>query len=74
MTGDPVYSTQVSRHVNAPRYAICRALLDADAIARRRVRADMTSQVSPVRSCEGGAFRVSLIRRARQSRQIGVTN
>jgi len=60
MTDDAVYSTQVSRHVNAPRSAVYRALLDADAIARWRVPAGMTSQVHQFDPREGGAFRVSL--------------
>ena len=60
MTDDAVYSTRVSRHVNAPRSAVYRALLDADAIARWRVPAGMTSQVHEFDPREGGAFRVSL--------------
>jgi uncharacterized protein YndB with AHSA1/START domain len=46
--------------VNAPRSAVYRALLDADAIARWRVPAGMTSQVHVFEPHEGGAFRVSL--------------
>jgi uncharacterized protein YndB with AHSA1/START domain len=60
MTDDAAYSTQVSRHVNAPRSAVYRALLDADAIARWRVPAAMTGQVHEFDPHEGGAFRVSL--------------
>ena len=60
MSDDAVYSTRVSRHVNAPRSAVYRALLDADAIARWRVPAGMTSQVHQFDPREGGAFRVSL--------------
>src|SRR5215469_7108653 len=60
MTDDAVYSTQVSWHVNAPRSAVYRALLDPDAIARWRVPDGMTSQVHEFDPHEGGAFRVSL--------------
>jgi uncharacterized protein YndB with AHSA1/START domain len=60
MTDDAVYSTKVSRHVNAPRSAVYRALLDAGAVAQWRVPADMTSQVREFDPREGGAFRVSL--------------
>jgi uncharacterized protein YndB with AHSA1/START domain len=60
MTDDAVYSTRISWHVNAPRSAVYRALLDADAIARWRVPAGMTSQVHEFDPREGGAFRVSL--------------
>jgi uncharacterized protein YndB with AHSA1/START domain len=55
-----MYSTQVSRHVNAPRSAVYRALLDADAIARWRVPAGMSSHVHEFDAREGGTFRVSL--------------
>lgn len=60
MSDDAVYSTRVSQHVNAPRSAVYRALLDADAITRWRVPAGMTSQVHEFDPREGGAFRVSL--------------
>jgi uncharacterized protein YndB with AHSA1/START domain len=40
-----MYSTQVSRHVSASRPAVYRALLDADAIAKWRVPAGMSSHV-----------------------------
>jgi len=55
-----VYSTQVSRHVSAPRPAVYRALLDADAIARWRVPAGMSSHVHEFDAREGGSFRISL--------------
>lgn len=55
-----VYSTQVTRHVDAPRQAVYRALLDADALARWRVPAGMSSHVHDFDACEGGAFRISL--------------
>jgi uncharacterized protein YndB with AHSA1/START domain len=55
-----MYSTQVSRHVNAPRSAVYRALLDADAIAKWRVPAGMSSHVHEFDARQGGSFRVSL--------------
>lgn len=55
-----MYSTQVSGHVNAPRTAVYRALLDADAIARWRVPDGMSSHVHAFDAREGGQFRVSL--------------
>ncbi|GAA0963011.1 SRPBCC family protein [Virgisporangium aurantiacum] len=53
-------STRVSRHVRAPRPAVYRALLDADAVARWRVPDGMTSHVHEFDAREGGSFRVSL--------------
>jgi len=55
-----MYSTQVSRQVSAPRPAVYRALLDADAIAKWRVPAGMSSEVHEFDASEGGRFRVSL--------------
>ncbi|MGW6020481.1 SRPBCC domain-containing protein [Streptomyces sp. NPDC055099] len=55
-----MYSTQVSGHVNAPRAAVYRALLDPDAIARWRVPDGMSSHVHAFDAREGGRFRVSL--------------
>lgn len=55
-----MYSTRVSRHVNAPRTAVYRALVDADAVARWRVPDGMTARVHEFDAREGGAFRVSL--------------
>jgi uncharacterized protein YndB with AHSA1/START domain len=55
-----LYSTEVSRHISAPRAAVYRALLDADAIARWRVPDGMTSQVHEFDAREGGAYRISL--------------
>ncbi|MFC5213813.1 SRPBCC domain-containing protein [Streptomyces coerulescens] len=53
-------STRVSRHVDAPRAAVYRALLDADAVARWRVPDGMTARVHEFDGREGGTFRVSL--------------
>jgi len=55
-----MYSAQVSRHVKAPPSAVYRALVDADAIARWRVPAGMSSHVHAFDAREGGRFRVSL--------------
>ncbi|MEV4683142.1 SRPBCC family protein [Streptomyces kurssanovii] len=55
-----MYSTQVSRHIRAPRAAVYRALLDADAVARWRVPEGMSSHVHEFDAREGGRFRVSL--------------
>ncbi|MDT4959477.1 MAG: hypothetical protein QOD31_3276 [Pseudonocardiales bacterium] len=55
-----MYSTQVFRHVNAPRSAVYQALLSADAIAKWRVPEGMTSRVHEFDASEGGRYRVSL--------------
>lgn len=55
-----VHSTSVNLHVDAPRRAVYRALLDAEAIARWRVPAGMHSIVHEFDAREGGRFRVSL--------------
>jgi uncharacterized protein YndB with AHSA1/START domain len=57
---EPVYSTQVTRHVRAPRSVVYRALLDPTAIANWRVPAGMTSHVHDFNAHEGGLFRISL--------------
>lgn len=53
-------STRVSRHINAPRALVYRALLDREAVAQWRVPNGMTSHVHRFDAREGGAFRVSL--------------
>ena len=55
-----VSSTRISRHVNAPRANVYRALLDADAVATWMVPTGMTSHVYAFDPREGGAFRISL--------------
>jgi len=55
-----VSSTRIRYHVDAPRAAVYRALLDADAIARWRVPTGMSSIVHGFEPREGGSFRVSL--------------
>jgi uncharacterized protein YndB with AHSA1/START domain len=53
-------STQLSQHVNAPRAAVYRALIDAHAVATWMVPDGMTSYVHEFDAREGGAFRISL--------------
>lgn len=53
-------STRVSRHVNAPRAQIYRALLDPNAIAQWKVPDGMTLHVHAFEAREGGTFRISL--------------
>jgi uncharacterized protein YndB with AHSA1/START domain len=55
-----MYSTQVSQHVRAPRAAVYRALLDAEAITRWRVPDGMSAEVHALEPRVGGRFRVSL--------------
>jgi uncharacterized protein YndB with AHSA1/START domain len=55
-----VSSTQVRRHIDAPRASVYRALLDAEAVAQWMVPAGMTSHVHAFDPREGGAFRISL--------------
>lgn len=53
-------STRISRHVNAPRAKVYRALLDARAVATWMVPVGMTSHVHVFDAREGGLLRVSL--------------
>jgi uncharacterized protein YndB with AHSA1/START domain len=53
-------STCISRHINAPRAAVYRALLDARAVATWKVPTGMTSHVHAFDAREGGSFRISL--------------
>lgn len=55
-----MYSTRASQHVRASRAAVYQALLDAEAIAKWRVPAGMSSHVHGFDAREGGSFRVSL--------------
>jgi uncharacterized protein YndB with AHSA1/START domain len=55
-----VRSTQVRRHLAAPRATVYQALIDADAIARWKVPNGMTCQVHSFEAREGGTFRISL--------------
>ena len=53
-------STRISRHINAPRATIYRALLDAHAIAKWKMPDGMTCRVHFFDAREGGSFRISL--------------
>src|SRR5512140_1171375 len=53
-------STRITRHINAPRAKVYRALLDAGAVAKWMVPDGMTSKVHDFNAREGGAFRISL--------------
>jgi uncharacterized protein YndB with AHSA1/START domain len=53
-------STRIRRHVNAPREAVYRAILDANAVATWMVPDGMTSHVRAFDPREGGSFRISL--------------
>ena len=53
-------TTSVTQHVNAPRSAVYRALLDANAVATWMVPDGMTSVVHQFEPRIGGRFRVSL--------------
>ena len=53
-------TTRVTRHIAAPRAAVYRALLDADAIATWKVPDGMTAHVHAFEPRAGGAIRVSL--------------
>jgi len=55
-----VSSTRVSRHVNAPREKVYRALIDARAVETWMVPTGMTSHVHAFDGREGGSFRISL--------------
>lgn len=53
-------STRVSHLVKAPRSAVYRALIDADAIVHWKVPRGMTCHVHSFDAREGGTFRISL--------------
>ncbi|PNG19830.1 SRPBCC family protein [Streptomyces cahuitamycinicus] len=55
-----MYTSRVSGHVDAPRAAVYRALVSAQAIARWRVPDGMSGEVHEFDAREGGSFRVSL--------------
>jgi uncharacterized protein YndB with AHSA1/START domain len=55
-----VATTEVARHVRAPRSTVYRALLDADAVRRWMVPDGMRSEVHEFDARPGGAFRISL--------------
>jgi uncharacterized protein YndB with AHSA1/START domain len=53
-------STRIRIHLNAPRAAVYRALIDAKAVATWMVPTGMRSQVHAFEAREGGRFRISL--------------
>lgn len=53
-------STRISRHINAPRAVVYRALLDARAVAEWKVPDGMTCHVHAFDAREGGVLRISL--------------
>jgi uncharacterized protein YndB with AHSA1/START domain len=53
-------STRISRHLNAPREKVYRALIDEKSVAAWMVPDGMTSQVHVFAGREGGQFRISL--------------
>jgi uncharacterized protein YndB with AHSA1/START domain len=53
-------STHSRCHINAPRAAVYRALLDASAVAQWKVPDGMTCEVHEFDAREGGSIRVSL--------------
>jgi uncharacterized protein YndB with AHSA1/START domain len=53
-------STRISCHINAPRAAVYRALLDPLAVAKWKVPDGMTAHVHAFDAREGGMFRISL--------------
>lgn len=55
-----MYETRLTRHLDASRSAIYRALIDPEALARWRVPDNMTSEVHEFEAREGGSFRISL--------------
>ncbi|MGH3364428.1 MAG: SRPBCC family protein [Nocardioidaceae bacterium] len=53
-------ATRVTRHLDAPRERVYRALLDPEAVARWKVPSGMSCEVHEFVGHEGGAFRISL--------------
>jgi uncharacterized protein YndB with AHSA1/START domain len=53
-------STRINCHINAPRAAVYRALLDRRAVAKWKVPDGMTAYVPVFDAREGGMFRISL--------------
>jgi uncharacterized protein YndB with AHSA1/START domain len=53
-------TTRITRHVSAPRAAVYRALIDANAVQQWMVPDGMTSEVHSFDAREDGAFRISL--------------
>lgn len=55
-----VSSTRIGRHIKASRASVYNALIDAEAVARWKVPAEMTCHVHAFDGREGGTFRISL--------------
>ena len=55
-----MYTTRLVHRTTAPRAAVYRACLDAEAVARWMVPDGMTSEVHAFDPRKGGAFRISL--------------
>lgn len=53
-------TTELTRHIRAPRAAVYRALLDPEDVRHWMVPEGMTSEVHTFEAREGGAFRISL--------------
>lgn len=53
-------TTRLTRHIRAPRAAVYRALLDAEAVRQWMVPDGMTSRIHSFDAREGGTFRISL--------------
>ncbi|MET0390393.1 MAG: SRPBCC domain-containing protein, partial [Polyangiales bacterium] len=53
-------TTRVSRHINAARAEVYRALIDERAVERWKVPTGMTSHVHQFESRTGGTYRISL--------------
>lgn len=53
-------TTRITARLNAPRSAVYRALIDADAVQRWMVPSGMSSRVHAFDAREGGEFRISL--------------
>jgi uncharacterized protein YndB with AHSA1/START domain len=53
-------TTRITRHVNAPRSAVYRALIDPDAVVQWMVPDGMSSRIHSFDAREGGTFRISL--------------
>ncbi len=52
--------TRVTRHINAPRELVYKALLDPQAIVQWKVPDGMTCSIHEFEACEGGTLRISL--------------
>jgi uncharacterized protein YndB with AHSA1/START domain len=53
-------TTRITRHIDAPRARVYRALLDPDLVQQWMVPDQMTSRVHSFDAHEGGTFRISL--------------